>query len=906
MRAPRCEQVPHAVADHHGVLHAHAQTPGARHEQIRIRLGVFDLVPGDDRDVGGNVEPVERGLGGVQASTGPDGPGYTDLREIREQLPRAREGTNLVRHASECLPMHLLDPPSLFRLQVATGLPEQRFDEKPAAHADAAMDAPHRELDAGALERFAPGEDVLIHAVDERAVEIEEERGTGGHGAIVLRLPPRRQRARRLSGRSGACIFSRSRASLDDMTTSPTCTKCGEPIGPTDRFCARCGADVSGVQANVATEVVSAEGGGRTATQPSALLETLRRATVGEYEVLAELGRGGMATVFLAHDIALERKVAIKVMSPALLSDPEFAERFKREARTAASLSHPSIIPIYAVKEGEHLMYFVMKFIEGRPLDSIIKEVGPLPIPMVQAILNQVGAALGYAHKRRVVHRDVKPANIMVDSDGWAIVTDFGIAKGSESHGLTVTGATVGTPSYMSPEQCGAKELTGASDQYSLGVVAYEMLAGRLPFAADSVMAIMYAHFNEVPAPVTNLRPEVPAGLAGAVMRMLEKEPGKRWPSLEAALAAVGGAPLAHDDPIRTHLVTLAAAGAASQLAKRISTPVSPMPAVKSGAGKTSNIAALSIAPRRTTIAVGGAVQLSATTRRISGTTQPGHGITWASTNTEVVTVSSSGLATAIGPGIATVTATQENTSATATITVTAAEQERRRVWPAVAAGVVLVGAAGAAWWLKPWQGTGAGTPLAEPSRPSARAETTVVAPPPPPPPKHAAQPGKRQVAVPPHKDTVSPQQAAPLLPPAPAPAPAPVPAPPPAPPPAASSTATVPPAPPPPPDPRPQIEAAIASYAKALQARDINAVKRIAPGLGPQALNNLQDFFQRVTGLKANLQVNRVDVNGDQGGADVSGTLEYVNNGTRVTQPLNFHATLERRAEGWRIMQLQ
>ena len=137
-------------------------------------------------------------------------------------------------------------------------------------------------------------------------------------------------------------------------------------------------------------------------------------------------------------------------------------------------------------------------------------------------------------------------------------------------------------------------------------------------------------------------------------------------------------------------------------------------------------------------------------------------------------------------------------------------------------------------------------------------------------------------------------------------PAPAPAPAPPPAPPPAASSTATVPPAPPPPPDPRPQIEAAIASYARALQARDINAVKRIAPGLGPQALSNLQDFFQRVTGLKANLQVSRVDVNGDQGGADVSGTLEYVNNGTRVTQPLNFHATLERRAEGWRIMQLQ
>ncbi|HZI22576.1 MAG TPA: protein kinase, partial [Gemmatimonadales bacterium] len=481
------------------------------------------------------------------------------------------------------------------------------------------------------------------------------------------------------------------------MTTSPTCTKCGEPIGPTDRFCARCGADVSGVQANVATEVVSAEGGGRTATQQSALLETLRRATVGEYEVLAELGRGGMATVFLAHDIALERKVAIKVMSPALLSDPGFAERFKREARTAASLSHPSIIPIYAVKEGEHLLYFVMKFIEGRPLDSIIKEVGPLPIPMVQAILNQVGAALGYAHKRRVVHRDVKPANIMIDSDGWAIMTDFGIAKVSEAHGLTMTGATVGTPSYMSPEQCAAKELTGASDQYSLGVVAYEMLGGRLPFAAQSVMALMYAHFNEVPANVTAIRLDTPPGLASAVMRMLEKDPANRWPTMEAALGAVGGGPLAHDDPIRGHLVTLAAAGAPSQLAKRVSTPVSPMPAGHSRAG-TTTIAGLTIAPARVAIAVGGAVQLSATAKRASGSTQPGRGITWASTNTEVVTISPTGLATAMAPGVATVTATQENTSATATITVTAAgdgEAEgegeggrRRRVWPAIAAGV--------------------------------------------------------------------------------------------------------------------------------------------------------------------------------------------------------------------------
>src|SRR5207248_10089761 len=172
------------------------------------------------------------------------------------------------------------------------------------------------------------------------------------------------------------------------------------------------------------------------------------------------------------------------VVATALLRGEGMAERFKREARTAASLSHPNIIPIYAVRDTEHALYFVMKLIEGRPLDSISQDIGPLPIPLAQAILHQVGAALGYAHKHGVVHRDVKAANVMVDSGGWAVVTDLGIANVAEAHGLTVTGATVGTPSYMSPEQCDAKELTGAPDEYSLGNAAYEMLAGRLPSTA--------------------------------------------------------------------------------------------------------------------------------------------------------------------------------------------------------------------------------------------------------------------------------------------------------------------------------------------------------------------------------------------------------------------------------------
>src|SRR5436190_8497188 len=169
------------------------------------------------------------------------------------------------------------------------------------------------------------------------------------------------------------------------------------------------------------------------------LLERLRVAAAGEYDIHGELGRGGMATVYLAHEIALERKVAIKVMHPAMIYGEGMVERFKREARTAAHLSHPNIIPVYAVREADGLLYFVMKLVEGTPLDSIMRELGKLPLPMVEAILAQVGGAFGYAHRRGVVHRDIKPSNILIDDEGWAVVTDFGIAKVQESEGLTQT-----------------------------------------------------------------------------------------------------------------------------------------------------------------------------------------------------------------------------------------------------------------------------------------------------------------------------------------------------------------------------------------------------------------------------------------------------------------------------------
>ena len=393
------------------------------------------------------------------------------------------------------------------------------------------------------------------------------------------------------------------------MPTQAVCRSCGHPVSSGARFCQNCGTDVSSEQGELATMALGVIG--RKSAQEAAL-EELRQETLGEYEILGELGRGGMATVYLAHDIALDRRVAIKVMSSSQM-DEGLAERFRREARTAASLNHPHIIPIYAVRERNALLYFVMKFVAGETLDPILKTRGALPIPMAQVILAQAASALGYAHRRGVIHRDVKPANIMLDEDGWVVMTDFGIAKVPSADGLTLTGVTVGTPAYMSPEQCMGKEVSGASDQYSLGVVAYEMLTGQKLFSASTAMAMMYAHFHETPRPLREIRPEIPPALEATVLRMLAKDASDRWPRIDDAFTAPA---LTHDDPTRQELMALAAGGQSAQRASRISTPTSPIPPAKRPLGSTT--AAPTVAsPAGATVVPPGA------TREAPSVTQP-------------------------------------------------------------------------------------------------------------------------------------------------------------------------------------------------------------------------------------------------------------------------------------------
>src|ERR687895_408423 len=261
----------------------------------------------------------------------------------------------------------------------------------------------------------------------------------------------------------------------------------------------------------------------------------VERALSSSYEIGNELGRGGMGIVYRAKDRRLKRAVAIKVLPPELSYRSEIRSRFLREAETAAQLSHPNIVPIYTVDEEGGIVYFVMACVDGLNLARKLHEHGRLPVADTRRILRQVGEALAYAHGRGVIHRDIKPDNILLDSDtGRAMVTDFGIARAVQEGDvrLTATGVAIGTPAFMSPEQAaGDKEIDGRSDLYSLGVVAYQMLTGDLPFSAASTASMLMKHLTERAVPVEQKRPEVPPDFAATVMTLLEKEPERRFPS---------------------------------------------------------------------------------------------------------------------------------------------------------------------------------------------------------------------------------------------------------------------------------------------------------------------------------------------------------------------------------------
>jgi hypothetical protein len=317
------------------------------------------------------------------------------------------------------------------------------------------------------------------------------------------------------------------------------CAKCGAEVAPGSAFCAACGTTVTDPGA-ATVQVV-------TAVEQDQLLVQLRRDLASDYEVDRELGRGGMAVVYRAREIELRRLVALKVLPPGMGS-ADMAERFRREARMAAALDHPNIIPIFRVGQAAGTYFFAMKFVEGRAVDAILEQQGALPVPVVLQILRATASALAFAHERQIVHRDIKGANILVDRDGRVLVSDFGIARASEEKTLTASGSVIGTPHFMSPEQCSGQKVGPQSDQYSLGVLAFQMLTGQVPFDGDSMIAIIQHHYFTPVPDVRAVREGVPEELLAIVYRALAKDAAQRFATTKEMVVALEAVPFTAEE----------------------------------------------------------------------------------------------------------------------------------------------------------------------------------------------------------------------------------------------------------------------------------------------------------------------------------------------------------------------
>ena len=475
------------------------------------------------------------------------------------------------------------------------------------------------------------------------------------------------------------------------VPTEIRCAACGRATTKADRYCGFCGARLDSDDATPAAETI-----GSHRPHVDRIQTALRTATIGEYDIAGEIGRGGMAVVFLAHDLSLNRKVAIKVLLPELLYTEGMDRRFKHEARIAAKLDHPNILVIHAVREANELLFIVMKLVEGLPLSGIVKAAGPLPIPVVRLVVRHVAEALSYAHGEGVVHRDVKPANIMVDRRGNVVVMDFGIAKAADDAHLTRTGLVIGTPAYMSPEQCLAQGVAPASDQYSLGVVAYELLTGRTPFRG-SALEMQWAHATAGPPTVRSLRPDCPTELDALVLRMLAKAPADRWPTLHDVSHALAD-DSATTTAARATLVRLVSESPTRHDPAMPTTPASPVPIgpgpmaagdattdpVRRTTTTTANVAApaLTLSQQRIELLAGDSVELVVELEPNDSGETDGL-VTWESSDASIARVSPDGFVTAVAPGVAEVACVWRGRRAVCVVHVTAAAVAQAAETPA-------------------------------------------------------------------------------------------------------------------------------------------------------------------------------------------------------------------------------
>jgi len=265
--------------------------------------------------------------------------------------------------------------------------------------------------------------------------------------------------------------------------------------------------------------------------------------TLGNYQIKERLGRGGMAEVYKAYHAKLDRFVTIKILHPHLIEGEDFLARFEREARAVAGLRHAQIVQIHDFSAEDELYYMVMEYVDSGTLQEKLVEASKantfIPVQQVLSILRQIGQALDYAHQQDILHRDIKPSNILLDSNGNAFLTDFGIARMMSSTQFTATGALIGTPTYMSPEQGQGLDLDFASDIYSLGIVLFEMLTGKAPFASETPLAVIHKHIHERLPQLSDLRPELPRSIEKVINKTLEKDRKDRYKNAEALYQAL-------------------------------------------------------------------------------------------------------------------------------------------------------------------------------------------------------------------------------------------------------------------------------------------------------------------------------------------------------------------------------
>ncbi|HZL48009.1 MAG TPA: protein kinase, partial [Solirubrobacteraceae bacterium] len=258
----------------------------------------------------------------------------------------------------------------------------------------------------------------------------------------------------------------------------------------------------------------------------------------GRYKVLSRLGSGGMADVYLAEDQLLGRQLAVKLLHLHFAEDQEFVERFRREASSAAGLSHPNIVGIFDRGEWNGTYYIAMEYVAGRSLKTVVREQGALDPAAAIDIVTQILRAARFAHKRGVIHRDLKPHNVIIDEEGRARVTDFGIARAGASE-MTLTGSIMGTAQYLSPEQAQGHTVSGRSDLYAVGIILYELLTGMVPFDGETAVAIAFKQVSAEPRPPSELQPGLPAALEVVVLRALAKDPARRFADAEEFIAAL-------------------------------------------------------------------------------------------------------------------------------------------------------------------------------------------------------------------------------------------------------------------------------------------------------------------------------------------------------------------------------